>query len=260
MGIKTVLKKEFLDALRNYRFLILAAGVLFFAIFDPIMSKLVLPELLKSQFPNMPMEVMNEMLMTTQAANIRSYMSNVYQLSTIIITFTLSGLLAAEISERTLILPVSTGKRYEEILVGKILIYGTFLLLVTTICAWINYAYAGVLFGFSLPSAVPALRAGLLQGVHMLFVLALLIFIGALVRKPIAAGLLTLLTVFITRAVGGMLHLHRYLPSGLLVEAEMLAATPSPMLWGSLSATLALIVVLLCLSMIRLANLELTRG
>jgi len=260
MGIKTVLKKEFLDALRNYRFLILAAGVLFFAIFDPIMSKLVLPELLKSQFPNMPIEVMNEMLMTTQAANIRSYMGNVYQISTLIITFTLSGLLAAEISERTLILPVSTGKRYDEILVAKIVIYGSFLLLVTTICALINYAYAGVLFGFSLPSAAPALRAGLLQGVHLLFVLALLIFLGSLVRKPIAAGLLTLLTVFITRALGSMLQIHRYLPSGLLVEAEMLALAPSPMLWGSLSATLALIVVLLCLSMIRLSNLELTRG
>jgi ABC-2 type transport system permease protein len=260
MGIKTVLKKEFLDGLRNYRFLILAAGVLFFAIFDPIMSKLVLPELLKSQFPNMPIEVMNEMLMTTQAANIRNYMSNVYQLSTLIITFTMSGLLAAEISERTLILPVTTGKRYDEILLGKILIYGTFLVFVTTISSWINYTYAGVLFGFSLPSAAPALRAGLLQGVHMVFVLAMLIFLGALVRKPVTAGLLTLLTVFLTRAVGSMLHLHRYLPSGLLVEAEMLAASPSPLLWGSLSSSLALIVVLLCLTMIRLSRLELTRG
>ena len=71
MDTKALIKKETLDGMRNYRFLIIFAAVIFFAIFDPIMNKLVLPEVLKSQFPNMPAEVMQEMLVTTQVANIR---------------------------------------------------------------------------------------------------------------------------------------------------------------------------------------------
>ncbi len=260
MDIRTSIKKEVLEGLRNYRFLIITVSILFFAIFDPLMSKLVLPELLKSQFPNMPLDVMRQMLITSQAGNIRGYMGNVYQLSTLIITFSLSGLLAQELSEKTLILPISTGKRYEDVLAGKMIVYGIFLLLITTVSALVNYYYTGVLFGFQLPSALPALRAGLLMGVHMLYLLSLLLIFGSLLRKPIAAGMVTLLVVFSTRGIGSLFNIQRYLPSGLLVEAEMLAASPSVFLWGTLATTLALVIVLVCLTVIRLSNLELTRG
>ena len=260
MDIKAIMKKEILEGLRNYRFLILFIGVLFFAIFDPLMNKLVLPEVLKSQFPNMPEEVMREMLITTQVANIRGYMGSVYQISTLIITFTLSGIIAQEINGKTLILPVCTGKRYEEILLSKFMVFGGFLFLATTLSTLINYGYTGALFGFDLPSVLPALRAGVLQGFYMLYVVALLIFIGSLARKPIPAGMLTLLAAYGTRVLGSIFNLHRYLPSGLLVEAELLAAAPSPALWGSLASTLALVVVLYGFTIFRLTNLELTRG
>jgi ABC-2 type transport system permease protein len=259
MDIKAIIRKEVLEGLRNYRFLILFTGVLFFAIFDPLMNKLVLPELLKSQFPNMPAEVMQEMLITTQVATIRGYMGNVYQISTLIITFTLSGIIAQEISGKTLIIPVCTGKRYDEMLLAKITVYGGFLILATTLSALINYGYAGALFDFELP-VLPALRAGILQGFYMVYVVALLIFTGSLVRKPITAGMLTLLAAYGTRILGSIFNLNRYLPSGLLVEAEMLAAAPSPFLWGSLASTLALVIVLLGFTIIRLTNIELTRG
>ena len=260
MDIKTIIRKEIIEGLRNYRFLVILVAILFFAIFDPVMNKLLLPELLRSQFPNMPAEVMREMLITTQADNIRGYLGNVYQLSTLIITFTLSGLLAQEISERTLILPVSTGKRYEEILLGKFFVFGTYLVLVTTLSALVNYVYTGVLFGFQLPSVLPAMRAGLLLAGHMLYVLALLLVFGSLIRKPVGAGMVTLLAVYGTRVIGSVFDLHRFLPSGLLVEAELLAAAPSYMVWGSISATIAIIVVLISFTVIRLTNLELTRG
>jgi hypothetical protein len=104
------------------------------------------------------------MLITTQVANIRGYMGSVYQISTLIIAFTLSGIIAQEISGKTLILPVCTGKRYDEMLLAKGSVYGGFLLLVTTLSALVNYGYAGALFGFDLPSVLPALRAGALQG------------------------------------------------------------------------------------------------
>jgi hypothetical protein len=220
---------------------------------------LVLPELLKNQFPNMPAEVMQEMLITTQVATIRGYMGNVYQISTLIITFTLSGIIAQEISGKTLIIPVCTGKRYDEMLLAKITVYGGFLILATTLSALINYGYAGALFDFELP-VLPALRAGILQGFYMVYVVALLIFTGSLVRKPITAGMLTLLAAYGTRILGSIFNLNRYLPSGLLVEAEMLAAAPSPFLWGSLASTLALVIVLLGFTIIRLTNIELTRG
>jgi hypothetical protein len=72
--------------------------------------------------------------------------------------------------------------------------------------------------------------------------------------------MVTLLAVFGTRALGSLLKIQHFLPSGLVVEAEMLAAAPSIRLWGTLAITIAAVVVLVCLTMIRLTKLELTRG
>ncbi len=260
MDLKIIVKKEILEGLRNYRFLIVAIGMLFFAVFDPVMNKLILPELLKSQFPNMSADIVNQMLVNTQTANIRGYLTHVYQISTLIISFTLSGLLAQEISEKTLIFPMSTGKRIEGLLLGKMIVYGGFLLLLTSFSILVNYAYSGVLFGFELPSVYPVLRAGLYLGIFMIFVLALLILFGALVRKPIPAGMLTLLVAYGVRAVGSLLNGHRFLPSGLLVEAEMLAVVPSEFIWGILASSIAMIAVLIGLSIYRMLHLEITRG
>ena len=261
MEIKTLLKKELLDGARNYRFIIIFAAVLFFAILDPILNKLVLPEVLRSQFADMPEELMNEMLFTTQVANIRGFLGNVYQLSSLIIAFTISGIMAQEISERTLIFPVCTGKSFASIISAKLFVYGCSVIIATTLGALVNYFYAGVLFEFDLHSAIPAIRAGLFNGIYMVYMIAILIFMGAMVRKAIPAALLTLLLFYGTRLIGDLFNIHNYLPSGLLVEAELLAVAPSTsIIAGSLVTTAALIVILSSLTVIRLSNLELTRG
>jgi hypothetical protein len=71
---------------------------------------------------------------------------------------------------------------------------------------------------------------------------------------------LTLIPAYGTRVLGNLFDINRYLPSGLLVEAEMLAVIPSYFLVGSLVSTLALVILLLGFTHIRLTNLELTRG
>jgi len=261
MEIKTLLKKELLDGVRNYRFIIIFAAVFFFAILDPVLNKLVLPEVLRSQFPDMPEALMNEMLFTTQVANIRGFLGNVYQLSSLIIAFSISGIMAQEISEKTLIFPVCTGKSFASIVAAKLFVYGSCVITATTLGAMINYFYAGVLFEFGLPSAIPALRAGLLNGTYMIYMVAILIFMGALARKAIPAGLLTLLLYYGTRLIGDLFNIHNYLPSGLLIEAELLAAAPSlSFIAGSLATTVALIIILSSLTVVRLSSLELTRG
>ena len=260
MDIKASLKKEMLDGVRNYRFLILFAGMLFFAILNPVMNKVFLPELLQSQFPGMTHEVMQEMLITTQLGNLRGYMGDVFQISTLIIAFTLSGMTASELSEKTLILPLTTGKRYTELLLAKLIVFGSFLLASATVSLLVNYLYSGVLFGFQLPSVVPVLRAGMLQGLYMLYVLGLLMLVGTLVKKPVATGLLVLIPAYGTRIIGDLLDIHRYLPSGLLIEAEMLAVLPAASLIGTILITLAAIVLMIGGTIIRLSNMELTRG
>ncbi len=260
MGIKAILYKEVLEGIRNYRFLILLSGCLFFAILDPVMSKFFLPEILISQFPNISPEVLQGMLETTQTGNIRTYLGNLFQLGTLVVAFTLSGLTAQELSDKTLVFPVCSGKRFGWLLLGKLLIYSPYLLLITTVSTLINYVYTGLLFGFELPSAMPALRAGLLYGGWMVYVLALLLLVGVIVKKPVGVGVVVLLLAFGTRILGNLFKADRWLPSGLLAEADLLAAVPTGIWGGAVVTTVALVAILTLLTSLRLEKMELMGG
>lgn len=260
MNSKAIIKSEILSGVRNYRFLIVFAAFLFFAVVTPVLTKLVLPGVLKSAYPDMSQEVLNAMLSMTHAESIRSYLGDIFQMGTLIISFLFAGVVAQEISEKTLILPVCAGKRFGEILVAKLLVNGTVLVLATTLAAMANYYYSGLMFEFSLPSMMPVLRAGLLQGIYMVFVLTMLMLIGSLVKKHLMTGLLALIPAYGMGLIGNLFRIDRFLPSGLIKEAQMLSLVPSTEMWQSIVATLAVIIVFVALTAIRLSKMELARG
>ena len=249
------IQKEFKYAIRSSRLLIIFAGLMFFAILGPFMTRVVLPGLLQSQFPGMAEETVREMLDMTQTGSMRGYMGDVFEIGSIIIAFTLCGLMAQELRENTLVLPLCSGMRFPGIVGAKMIVFGAALVAAPLLSLLCNYVYAGVLFSFEL-SVSPVLWGGLLQGAFMVFLLACLIFWGSLFKKPIAAGFASLATVYALHIVGGLLDIHTYLPSGLLNEAQLLSETPSPGLWKSLCITAAAVTALLYFTMVRLKNIE----
>ena len=260
MNSKAIVSAEIRSGLRNYRFLIVLASFLFLAIMTPIMTKLVLPGVFRSAYPDMNREVLDAMFDMTHAESVRAYLGDIFEMGTLIIAFVFAGTVAQEISEKTFILPVCTGKRYGEILTAKLIVNGFVLVLATTLAAAANYYYSGLMFGFGMSSFAPVLRAGLLQGLYMVFVLALLMMVGVLVKKNITTGLLVLIPAYGMSFIGNLLRINRFLPSGLLVEAQMLSLAPSSEMLQSIISTLALIVIAVSLAVIRLGKMELARG
>jgi ABC-type transport system involved in multi-copper enzyme maturation permease subunit len=256
---KAIIKAEILSGLRNYRFLIVFAVFLFLAVMTPIMTKLVLPGIFRSSYPDMSPDVLEAMFNQTHAEAVRAYLGDIFEIGTLIIAFLFAGLIAQEISEKTLILPVCTGKRYGEILIAKLLVNGTAVMLATTIAAMANYYYAGLMFGFRL-QIVPVLRAGLFLGLYMAFVLAAVMLFGALTRKHILSGMLALISAYGLVFVGNLLRINRFLPSGLLAEAQTLSLVVSTETLQSTISTLALMVIFVSITAIRLSKMELAQG
>lgn len=259
MSMISTLKKDFKDGIRNYRFLIIFAGFMFFALLTPIMNKMVLPELLKSQFPGMGEESLKSMLVNTQIGNIRGYMGDIFEIGMIIVSFTFCGAIASELKEYTLILPVCSGKKYSEIVLSKMLVFGLSLVTVTTTAIIANYLYSGILFSFEINGVMPVIKAGLLQGLYMVFILSVLIFLGTLLRNQIVVGLLTLTVAYVSRLLGNVLDINRFTPSGLLTEAEKLTNGSDPKLYICVAITLCITTVLIMAAIIKLRNTDLTR-
>ena len=250
------IKKEMRYGFRNSRFLILAVGFLFFALSTPVMLKL-LPEILKSQYPNMSPEAFGALVDMTQKGAIQSYMQDVFEIGTIIVTFTLCGVIAQELRENTLILPVCSGKSYGGITAAKMVVFGLSLMIILTVALLSDYAYAGMLLGFEF-SVWPVLRGGLLEGFYMVFLLSGLMMFGSFIRKPIAAGIVTLVLAYGTNYLGSLLKIGQYLPSGLLTEAGALAAQTSSTLWLTLLITAGAIVLFCAVTVQRLKTMELS--
>ncbi|HPJ20728.1 MAG TPA: hypothetical protein PLP30_08055 [Clostridia bacterium] len=255
----STIKKDFKDGIRNYRFLIIFAGFMFFALLTPVMNKLILPELLKSQFPGMDEATMNSMLVNTQIENIVGYMGDIFEIGMIIVSFTFCGALAMELKEYTLILPVCSGKRYSEIILSKLLVFGIALVAVTTVSILSNYLYSGMLFGFETDGIIPIIKAGLLQGLYMVFILSVLIFLGTLIRNQIVVGLTTLLIAYFSRLIGNLLDINEFTPAGLLTEAEKLTTGSGISVYITVAIVLALTAALTGAAILRLSRTDLTR-
>jgi hypothetical protein len=255
--MRTEIIKELRYALRSGRALILFASFLFFALLTPVMLKVVLPMVLSGQLAG---EALQEGVIgltdMTQLDCIRNYMDDVLQIGTIIIAFTLCGLTASEIRDDTWVLPLCAGKRFGRMVGAKLLVFGVLMLLIPIITLLVDYGYSGFLFGFEI-GIIAILYGGLLQGIYVLFLLSCLIMWGVILKRPIPARFLTLVTAFGIHFISSLLRFGKWTPSGLLVEAQKLMPSVTSSLLIPIAVTVLLIVFMTVLTLSRLRQLEL---
>lgn len=257
MDMMQNIKKEIKYGIRGSRFLILAAGLFFFALLDPVMTKVVLPMVMQSQFPGVTDEAIKGMFTISQTACVQSYMGDVFEIGTIIAAFTLCGIVAQELKESTLVLPVCSGKSFAGVALAKLIVFGLALTLITTAALVADYVYAGALMGFDLSSITPVLRSGLLQSVYMIFLVSCLMMFGALIKKPIAAGILTLIVAYGSHFISGALQVEQYTPTGLLNAAASLSPETDAALPAALLVTAAVVALFFLFTVLRLKSIEL---
>lgn len=253
--MKTLIKREYLYGSRNSKFLILGFMFLFFAISTPIMIKVLLPAVLRSQFPGMGEAELAMMIDISQTGSMISYMKNVFEVGLIIFGFTLSGLMASELKEHTLVMPICSGTTYRQIILSKFVVNAVFIVLITFVSFGLTYLYSSVLFENEFTYAV-VFKASLLESLLFLFILSLIITLGTLFHKPIATGLLSVGAVYLLSLIGGIFKINRFLPTGLHIEANYLNEVYSNELLIGMGITVVLIVILLFASVKKLEYSE----
>ena len=131
--MKQAMLKELRYGTRNSRFLILAVSFLFYAFMTPVMIKVILPQVLKSQFPGMDETMLSQMIDMTQLGSLQAYISDIFELGSIVVAFILCGLLAQDIRENTMVMPLCAGKSFHGILLSKLIVFGGSLLIVPSL-------------------------------------------------------------------------------------------------------------------------------
>lgn len=237
------LKKEWMFATRSGRFFILLMSFMFLAVFTPIMLKLVIPEIFAWQFPNLSPEDIALMVNASQLTAIQGFMSDLFELGMIILVFTLSGLMAQEIKDNTLVFPIISGSKFAQILGSKFVLFSLILSVLAFGSILVTYGYSGILFGFEV-AFLDMLYAAALLSVYFSFVVANLIFWGVLLKRTLPAGFITLVVAYLIQAIAGLLTWHEYLPSGMIHFSSNLTFEMSAVLTSMLSTGLITLLML----------------
>ena len=139
---KAYFKKEIMESKRQYKYIILAIGIIVFAIINPVMLKL-LPKILGQQLKG----DLSSFIVSTPKAAINDYIKSLFQIGTLFIIFTLGSNLNEEINEEKLIFPYSKGSQPAGIVLAKIIHYTIVVTILTFIgfltCASDDYSTKG---------------------------------------------------------------------------------------------------------------------
>ena len=253
------IRKEFLYSMRNSRFLIIAAAFMFLGLLTPIMLKVILPMIFSSQFPGMDESMIEQMVDMSQRGSLQGFFNDLFEMGTIIAVFTLCGLLAQELKDNTLVIPLCSGKSFSHIVSAKMIVFSIIVTASTTAAASVSYLYSGLLFDFDI-GYLPLLQASLLHSLYLIFILSCIIFVGSITSKPIATGVTTLVISYGTYGIGSLLDINKWLPSGLIIQTQSLAAGTGTSLDSDFALTLvitaAIIILFTALSIFRLRTME----
>ncbi|NMB97843.1 MAG: ABC transporter permease subunit [Clostridiaceae bacterium] len=252
-NIKAYAKKEFIEGIRTYKFLILAIGALFFTIADPIMLK-IMPEILKSQVQGIDLSSMIEL---NQEVAMKNFSKDLHQIFTMIVAFTLMSIVSGERKDKTFTIPVSMGCSIRSILTGKMLTYGTYILVLTIVGMFAAYYYSGIIFEPGIITLKAVLKSGILFGLFFMFVISILILLSSIVKKPFIAGILTLLIVYLMPLLDTFFDIGKYLPTNLVTEANEFNSLVTSELFITMASTIGLTIFSYILSVIKLERTEL---
>lgn len=213
---KAYFKKEIMESKRQYKYVILAVGIIAFAILDPFMLKL-LPKILEQQLKG----DLGSLFVATPKTAINSYIKNLFQIGTLFIIFTLGSDLNEEINDEKLVFPYSKGSVPAGIVLAKITHYTIVVTILTFIGFLICSYYVSVLFQGEKLALSGILSSALLMSIYYFFNITLVTLFSSLVKKGVTAGFITLIITFLSVTIVNLNTIGNFVPYKLVQGANL---------------------------------------
>ena len=212
---KAYFKKEIMESKRQYKYIILAVGIIAFAILNPFMLK-ILPKIMEQQLKG----DLSSLFISTPKSAINEYIKSLFQIGTLFIIFTLGSSLNQEITEEKFLFPYSKGSNPAGIVLAKIIHY-TIVVTVLTFIGFLTCAYyGGVLLKGEQVSLSGLLDSALLMSVFYFFNITLVTLFSSLVKKGVTAGLITLIITFVSAIFTNLDTVGKFMPYKLIQGAN----------------------------------------
>lgn len=251
-SFKAYFKKEILESVRTNKYLILFIGIVFWALLDPLMLKL-LPLLMKNYLPP---DIAVMFSTFTRDTAFQTFLNDLFQIGTLFIAFTLMGLLSNEVSLKKLVFPYSRGANPAGVVLAKYIHYTVTISLFILIAFLTNYFYINRLFTGGILSIGIVLKSSLLYILYYSVLLSILLYLSSLLKRGIIAGITVLVLGYTLSIFNQFKVVRAYLPNYLLFKAADIGYIFDNSLIPTVIISFCIIILLIFLSILRMKKID----
>ena len=251
-SFKAYFKKEILESVRTNKYLILFIGIVFWALLDPLMLKL-LPLLMKNYLPP---DIAVMFSTFTRDTAFQTFLNDLFQIGTLFIAFTLMGLLSNEVSLKKLVFPYSRGANPAGVVLAKYIHYTVTISLFILIAFLTNYFYINRLFTGGILSIGIVLKSSLLYILYYSVLLSILLYLSSLLKRGIIAGITVLVLGYTLSIFNQFKVVRAYLPNYLLLKAADIGYIFDNSLIPTVIVSFCIIILLIFLSILRMKKID----
>ncbi|NQT67420.1 MAG: ABC transporter permease [Actinobacteria bacterium] len=251
-SFKAYFKKEILESVRTNKYLILFIGIVFWALLDPLMLKL-LPLLMKNYLPP---DIAVMFSTFTRDTAFQTFLNDLFQIGTLFIAFTLMGLLSNEVSLKKLVFPYSRGANPAGVVLAKYIHYTVTISLFILIAFLTNYFYINRLFTGGILSIEIVLKSSLLYMLYYSVLLSILLYLSSLLKRGIIAGITVLVLGYTLSIFNQFKVVRAYLPNYLLLKAADIGYIFDNSLISTVIISFCIIILLVFFSILRMKKID----
>lgn len=247
-SFKAYYKKEILESIRQYKFIMLAIGIIVFGILDPVMLKL-LPTILKSQLP----ADISALFVVTQKTAVQSYIKDLNQIGLLFVIFIFSGTLSDEIYNQKLVFPYSKGANPKSIVLAK---FTNYVLCVCILCMLgflVDYYYVSILFTKDPIALIDLVPSFTLICIFYTFNISLTLFLSSFFKRGLVSGIIVLSANIIIGGLSNIKIVAKFIPFKLISLANNFSYNDAGF---TIIFTIFLTLIIIFLTMIRMNKVE----
>lgn len=245
---KAYIYKEYVESYKQSRYILLAVGLVLFALLDPILLKL-LPQILSGQANiEMPENAISP------AFALSNYIKDLHQIGFLFVIFSFAGTLLGEVKYQKLVFPLSKGARPNEIVLAKVAHYSLAVAAMMAVGLVLNYFYVWFLFGKPDLEMWKLVYPFVALNLYYWFYLSIALVLSSILKKTSTVGIIILLLSFFVGIIGPFIKAVKdFMPHNLVNSAYSYSFENAG--WSVLIA-IVLIVSMVYLSILRMNRIE----
>lgn len=249
----TLLRKEFREQWRTWRFIILVVVLVISGLISPILAYYT-PALLR-MVPDLPAGLAGLIPDPTVNDAVVQYVKNVSQFGVLLVTLLAMGSLAQEVERGTLAVLFTRPVRRSAVVLAKWLVWAATLLIGLVVGGLLGWFYTWILFE-PLP-VIPFLQLNLLMLVFLLVYLSVTLLASALARTQAIAAGAAFIGLILLLVLSSLPYLGEYMPGQLNAwGSALVSGVDGEAAWMALVVSLAIILLSVVIACLRLEREE----